>query len=65
MHTISWIAGQLGMAPGTVRAWEQRYGIVRPTRSGGGYRLYDDEDFETLRAMVGLEIGRASCRERV
>lgn len=54
MHTVRWVSQQLGLAPGTLRAWEQRYGIVRPTRSEGGYRLYDDHDLDTLRAMVDL-----------
>lgn len=54
MHTVSWVSQQLGLAPGTLRAWEQRYGVVRPTRSQGGYRLYDDDDVEVLRAMAGL-----------
>ncbi len=54
MHTVSWVAQQLGLAPGTLRAWEQRYGIVRPARSEGGYRLYDDEDVAILREMAAL-----------
>lgn len=54
MHTVRWVAEQLGLAPGTLRAWEHRYGIVHPTRSEGGYRLYDDDDVAALRAMVGL-----------
>ncbi len=54
MHTVSWVSQQLGLPPGTLRAWEQRYGIVRPTRSEGGYRLYDDDDLDTLQAMADL-----------
>lgn len=54
MHTVRWVAEQLGLAPGTLRAWEQRYGIVHPVRSEGGYRLYDDDDVAALRAMVRL-----------
>ena len=54
MYTVSWVSQQLGLAPGTLRAWEQRYGVVRPTRSEGGYRLYDDADLRTLKAMAGL-----------
>jgi DNA-binding transcriptional MerR regulator/methylmalonyl-CoA mutase cobalamin-binding subunit len=42
------------LAPGTLRAWQQRYGIVDPARSPGGYRLYDDADLTTLRAMARL-----------
>jgi MerR family transcriptional regulator, light-induced transcriptional regulator len=54
MHTVRWVAEQLGLTPGTLRAWEQRYGVVDPTRSEGGYRLYNDEDVAALRAMVDL-----------
>ncbi|MCC6496932.1 MAG: MerR family transcriptional regulator [Propionibacteriaceae bacterium] len=54
MHTVRWVSQQLGLSPGTLRAWEQRYGIVHPTRSEGGYRLYDDSDLETLQAMADL-----------
>ena len=54
MHTVRWVSQQLGVAPGTLRAWEQRYGIVHPTRSDGGYRLYDDSDVDILRVMADL-----------
>ncbi|HEY3407606.1 MAG TPA: MerR family transcriptional regulator, partial [Propionicimonas sp.] len=57
MHTVRWVSQQLGLAPGTLRAWEQRYGIVHPTRSEGGYRLYDDNDLDTLQAMADLVAG--------
>ena len=57
MHTVSWVSEQIGLAPGTLRAWEQRYGVVRPTRSDGGYRLYDDHDLDTLRTMADLVAG--------
>lgn len=57
MYTVRWVSEQLGLAPGTLRAWEQRYGIVHPARSEGGYRLYDDHDLDTLRAMAGLVAG--------
>lgn len=54
MYTIKWVSDQLGLAPGTLRAWEQRYGIVHPTRSDTGYRLYDEADLEALRTMSSL-----------
>lgn len=57
MHTIRWVSQQLGLAPGTLRAWEQRYGIVNPARSDGGYRLYDDNDVDLLRSMANLVAG--------
>ncbi|NRF94627.1 cobalamin B12-binding domain-containing protein [Paenibacillus frigoriresistens] len=33
----------------TIRAWENRYQIVRPIRSSGGHRLYTDANLDTLR----------------
>jgi len=54
MYTIKWVAERLGLAPGTLRAWEQRYGIVHPKRSESGYRLYDDADLGTLETMARL-----------
>ena len=57
MHTVRWVSQQLGLAPGTLRGWEQRYGIVHPTRTEGGYRLYDDDDLDTLQAMADLVAG--------
>lgn len=54
MYTVSWMAKQLGLSPGTLRAWEQRYGVVSPTRSDNGYRIYDDDDLAVLRAMAEL-----------
>ena len=57
MHTIKWVSEHLGLPAGTLRAWEQRYGIVHPNRSDVGYRLYDDADVDTLRRMAGLVAG--------
>jgi DNA-binding transcriptional MerR regulator/methylmalonyl-CoA mutase cobalamin-binding subunit len=57
MHTVRWVSERLGLAPGTLRAWEQRYGIVHPTRSEGGYRLYDDNDLDMLQGMAELVAG--------
>lgn len=57
MYTVRWVSQQLGLAPGTLRGWEQRYSIVHPTRTEGGYRLYDDDDLDTLQAMADLVAG--------
>lgn len=48
------VAALTGVLETTLRVWERRYGIVTPTRSGGGYRLYSDADVARLRAMAGL-----------
>ncbi len=37
-----------------LRAWEQRYGLLRPERSSGGFRLYSTEDESRVRRMTAL-----------
>lgn len=39
------------MSPELLRAWEQRYGLLRPVRSAGGFRLYSAADEERIRSM--------------
>jgi methanogenic corrinoid protein MtbC1 len=34
-----------------LRAWEKRYGLLEPARSGGGFRLYSDADLDRVRSM--------------
>ena len=40
-----------GVSPDLLRVWERRYGLLRPERSSGGFRLYTPEDDERVRAM--------------
>ena len=40
-----------GLTPDVLRAWERRYGLLRPERSPGGFRLYTASDDERVRAM--------------
>jgi DNA-binding transcriptional MerR regulator len=54
MYTIKQAALRAGVSVPLLRAWERRYGIVRPDRTASGYRLYDDAEIERLRAMRGL-----------
>ena len=37
-----------GLSADVLRAWERRYGAVRPVRSTGGQRLYSADDLERL-----------------
>ncbi|MEO8639636.1 MAG: MerR family transcriptional regulator, partial [Chloroflexota bacterium] len=54
MYTIGQASLRSGVAVSLIRAWERRYGILRPARTPSGYRLYDDEAIARLRAMRGL-----------
>jgi DNA-binding transcriptional MerR regulator len=41
---IGELARRTGTSPELLRAWEQRYGLLRPSRSPGRFRLYSDDD---------------------
>ena len=41
---IGELARRTGTSPELLRAWEQRYGLLEPSRSSGGFRLYSEED---------------------
>src|SRR3712207_3874379 len=50
---IAALARRTGVAPDTLRKWEQRYGVLRPNRTAGGQRRYTEADVarvEWLRA---------------
>jgi MerR family transcriptional regulator, light-induced transcriptional regulator len=48
---IGELSRRVGLSPELLRAWEQRYGLLRPARSAGGLRLYSQADEQRLRAM--------------
>jgi DNA-binding transcriptional MerR regulator len=48
---IGELSKRAGVSPDLLRAWERRYGLVRPTRSAGGLRLYSPADVERVRLM--------------
>jgi MerR family transcriptional regulator, light-induced transcriptional regulator len=48
---IGELSRRSGVSPELLRAWERRYGLLQPTRSDGGLRLYTAADLERVRAM--------------
>src|SRR4051812_16842904 len=54
MYTIKEAAVRSGLTVPVLRAWERRYGVVTPTRTAGGYRVYDDAALARLRSMRRL-----------
>ncbi|HET9243847.1 MAG TPA: B12-binding domain-containing protein [Gaiella sp.] len=48
---IGALSQRVGVSPELLRAWEQRYGLLRPVRSDGGFRLYSAEDEQRVGAM--------------
>ncbi len=51
MYTIKEASARTGVGTSLIRAWERRYGVVKPTRAASGYRLYDDATLQVLLAM--------------
>ncbi|WP_044873580.1 MerR family transcriptional regulator [Pseudomonas sp. LFM046] len=41
-----------GVNPVTLRAWERRYGLIQPTRTESGHRLYSLADVEAVRSIL-------------
>lgn len=41
-----------GVNPVTLRAWERRYGLIKPTRTDSGHRLYSFADIEAVRNIL-------------
>jgi DNA-binding transcriptional MerR regulator len=52
VYSIGAVSKMLDVPVATLRTWEERYDVVRPTRSPGGHRLYSVEQTEQLRFVV-------------
>lgn len=53
-HPVRVVAQRTGLTSHVLRAWERRYGVVAPTRSEGGQRLYSEADIERLTLLRRL-----------
>jgi DNA-binding transcriptional MerR regulator len=54
---IGELAKRTGVSPELLRAWEQRYRLLQPTRTTGGFRLYSAADEARIRRMQSLVSG--------
>ena len=60
---IGELSRRVGVSEHVLRAWESRYGLLRPERSAGGYRLYSQDDQSRVRRMqVHLTGGLAAAQ---
>ena len=62
---IGELSYRVGVSPDVLRAWEKRYGLLKPSRSESGYRLYSEDDEWRVRLMQqklwsGLSAGEAA-----
>ena len=63
---IGELSRRVGVSAHVLRAWESRYGVLRPARSAGGFRLYSAEDENRVRTMqdhlaAGLSAAEAAA----
>jgi DNA-binding transcriptional MerR regulator len=60
---IGALSQRVGVSPELLRAWEQRYGLLEPVRSDGGFRLYSAADEQRVRSMQRhLEAGVSAAQ---
>lgn len=58
LFPIGYVSKRTGLSPHVLRAWERRYGVVRPERSSGNRRLYSREDIDHLTQLqVAVQSG--------
>ncbi|QAS50753.1 MerR family transcriptional regulator [Halobacillus litoralis] len=51
-YNIKAVSQMLGIQPGTLRAWERRYQMIRPSRNEAGHRLYTDNHIKILKWLM-------------
>ncbi|HSB66858.1 MAG TPA: B12-binding domain-containing protein, partial [Anaerolineales bacterium] len=64
IYNLKAVIKETGLSPATLRAWERRYGLIKPDRSPGGHRLYSRLDIELIKWLIerqkeGLSISQA------
>ena len=63
IYPIREVARLTGINPVTLRAWQRRYGLLKPARTEKGHRLYSDADLAMIRHILhwleqGVSIGQ-------
>jgi MerR family transcriptional regulator, light-induced transcriptional regulator len=62
-YPIRDVARLTGINPVTLRAWQRRYGLLKPARTEKGHRLYSEDDIGLIRQILhwldqGVSIGQ-------
>jgi CheY-like chemotaxis protein len=60
VFAIATASEMTGISVTTLRHWEKTYGVVRPSRTDGGHRLYSQDDIDRLRYLRAKIEGGAS-----
>ena len=54
LFPIRTVATLTGVNTATLRAWERRYGLIRPSRTDAGHRLYNQSQIDQIHRIVVL-----------
>ncbi|WP_421620879.1 MerR family transcriptional regulator [Alkalilimnicola ehrlichii] len=54
LYPIRTATALTGVNPVTLRAWERRYGLIRPQRTPKGHRLYSEADIARIKRILEL-----------
>jgi DNA-binding transcriptional MerR regulator len=60
---IGELSRRSGVSPELLRAWEERYALLSPARTEGGFRLYDEHDEQRVRLMLQFLSGGVAAAE--
>src|SRR5690349_3538698 len=63
---ISELSRRVDLSPETLRAWERRYGVLRPRRTAGNTRLYsslDEARVKIMKRYIAEELSVAEAAE--
>ena len=54
LYPIRAVSALTGVNSITLRAWERRYGLIKPVRTPKGHRLYTREDIDLIHKVTAL-----------
>lgn len=66
LYSIGDVAERCRINPVTLRAWQRRYGLLKPQRTEGGHRQFDDEDIQRIEEIKrwiesGVPVGKVKA----
>ena len=66
LYSIGDVAERCGINPVTLRAWQRRYGLLKPQRTEGGHRQFDEEDIQRIEEIKrwiesGVPVGKVKA----
>ncbi|MDO7596513.1 MAG: MerR family transcriptional regulator [Pseudomonadota bacterium] len=53
IFNIGYVSQQTGVAAVTLRAWERRYGLIKPERTPKGHRCYKQANIDEIHLIIG------------